>query len=437
MLPAAIPRACLMLYNWPAKFYTNAVDLTLHDLAEGLWLDIHARRCQRREPVYRPILFIASCFGGLVNAKALHSAASKTRTYSYLRDATVGIVFLGTPFNGTPMQRQAQWLIAYGNLRREDTSRALVENLAAEETNAHLKELVDNFAISVNSTNFSILIHCFYETQKTNLAKKALPPSLAKYMPYNRFIVDKNSASLRGFQSTYLNCTHVMMNKFAPGTNEYDRGRNVVVGFVENSRNVLAIRSPAYDGIVLLDDLVQWALKCQPLLDWRSELETRHSFASPVPPDHLTWFTHTSPYVSWYRELRGVLWHRSEIGDQSSPLIYVANRIEAACTNLKALYVSGLDAQITEVSKTPSNANPNQVIQTLLARYFHIVENDVSGLRRSLNILIDNSNDLDDLKKMMATGWMSPSLDVSRALRQLLFLPRDTKLCLSLTTRTP
>ncbi|KAJ4859587.1 NACHT domain-containing protein [Trichoderma breve] len=396
MLPAAVPRACLMLYNWPAKFYTNAVDLTLHDLAEGLWLDIHARRCQRREPVYRPILFIASCFGGL----ALHSAASKTSTYSYLRDATVGIVFLGTPFNGTPMQRQAQWLIAYGNLRREETSSALVENLAAEETNAHLKELVDDFAISVNSANFSIPIHCFYETQKTNLAKKALPSSLAKYMHYNRFIVDKNSASLRGFQSTYLNCTHVMMNKFAPGTNEYDRIRNVVVGFVKNSRNVLAKRSPAY------------------------ELETL---------DHPTWFTHTSPYVAWYQELRGVLWHRSEVGDQSSPLICVANRIEAACTNLKALYFSGLDAQTTEVllgTKPSSYAHPNQVIQTLLAQYFQIIENDVSELKRSLKILIDNSNDLDDLKKMMATGWMSPSLDVSRVLRQLLFLPRDTKFML-------
>ncbi|PNP57453.1 hypothetical protein THARTR1_02450 [Trichoderma harzianum] len=353
MLPAAVPRACLMLYNWPAKFYANAVDLTLHDLAEGLW--------------------------------------------------------------------------------REETSRALVENLAAEETNAHLKELVDNFAISVNSANFSIPIHCFYETQKTNLAKKALPSSLAKYMHYDRFIVDKDSASLRGFQSTYLNCTHVMMNKFAPGTNEYDRVRNVVVGFVDNSRNVLAKRSPAYDGIVLLDDLMQWASKCQPLLDRRLELEARYSFASQVPLDHPTWFTHTSPYVAWYQELRGVLWHRSEVGDQSSPLLYVANRIEATCTNLKALYFSGLDAQTTEVllgTKPPSYAHPNEVIQTLLAQYLQIVKNDVSELKRSLKIFIDNSNDFDDLKKMMAAGWMSPSLDVSRVLRQLLFLPRDTKFML-------
>ncbi|KAK4063744.1 hypothetical protein Trihar35433_8452 [Trichoderma harzianum] len=349
MLPAAVPRACVMLYNWPAKFYTNAVDLTLHDLAEGLWP--YTPQLQRQVP---------------------------TLIYE--------------------MRRQAQWLVAYGNLRREETSRALVENLAGEETNAHLKELVDDFAISVNSANFSIPIHCFYETQKTNLAKKALPSSLAKYMHFDRFIVDKNSASLRGFQSTYLNCTHVMMNKFAPGTNEYDRVRNVVVGFVENSRKVLAKRSPAYDGIVLLDDLVQWALKCQPLVDRRSaELETL---------DHPTWFTHTSPYVAWCQQLRGVLWHRSEVGDQLSPLIYVANRIEAAYTNVKALYFSGLDAQTTEVllgTKPPSYAHPNQVIQTLLAQYFHIVKNDVSELKRSLKILIDNSNDLDDLKKMMAT----------------------------------
>lgn len=149
--------------------------------------------------------------------------------------------------------------------------------------------------------------------------------------------------------------------------------------------------------------------------------------------DHPTWFTHTSPYVAWYQELRGVLWHRSEVGDQSSPLICVANRIEAACTNLKALYFSGPDAQTTEVllgTKPSSYAHPNQVIQTLLAQYFQIIKNDVSELKRSLKILIDNSNDLDELKNIMATKWMSPSLDVSRVLRQLLFLPRDTKFML-------
>lgn len=128
-----------------------------------------------------------------------------------------------------------------------------------------------------------------------------------------------------------------------------------------------------------------------------------------------------------------MLWHRSEVGDQSSPLIYVANSIEASCTNLKALYFSGLDAQTTEVllgTKPSSYYHPNQVIQTLLAQYFQIFKNDISKLKRSLKILIDNSNDLDDLKKMMATKWMSSSLDVSRVLRQLLSLPRDTNFML-------
>lgn len=128
-----------------------------------------------------------------------------------------------------------------------------------------------------------------------------------------------------------------------------------------------------------------------------------------------------------------MLWHRSEVGDQSSPLIHVANRIEATCTNLKALYFSGLDGQRPEVllgTKPSSYADPNQVIQMLLLQYFQVVKNDVSELKRSLKVLVDKTIDFDDLNKMMVTGWMSPSLDLSRILRQLLCLPRDTKFML-------
>jgi hypothetical protein len=44
MLPAAVQTACIFTYNWPARFYTDAVDLTLNNLAEGLWSDIDAMR---------------------------------------------------------------------------------------------------------------------------------------------------------------------------------------------------------------------------------------------------------------------------------------------------------------------------------------------------------------------------------------------------------
>lgn len=44
MLPAAVPNGRIFTYNWHAKFYKDAVDLTLKNHAEGLLLDIYTMR---------------------------------------------------------------------------------------------------------------------------------------------------------------------------------------------------------------------------------------------------------------------------------------------------------------------------------------------------------------------------------------------------------
>jgi hypothetical protein len=44
MLPAAVPDARILTYNWHAEFYKDAVALTLREHAEGLLLDIRTMR---------------------------------------------------------------------------------------------------------------------------------------------------------------------------------------------------------------------------------------------------------------------------------------------------------------------------------------------------------------------------------------------------------
>lgn len=64
MLPAAVPEATIYTYDWNASFLGDAPVVTLQGHADML-LDLVAHR----EPTGRPIIFIASCFGGLVLAE--------------------------------------------------------------------------------------------------------------------------------------------------------------------------------------------------------------------------------------------------------------------------------------------------------------------------------------------------------------------------------
>ncbi|KAK7927855.1 kinesin light chain 3 [Apiospora marii] len=67
MLPAAIPEARIYTYDWNAKAFDNAPVQTLLGHADTLLGLITAERGQDAQD--RPLLFVASCFGGLVLAE--------------------------------------------------------------------------------------------------------------------------------------------------------------------------------------------------------------------------------------------------------------------------------------------------------------------------------------------------------------------------------
>lgn len=66
MLPKAVPEARIFTYDWDASFFKDAPVQTLFGHATTLLNDLVA---EYRGAKIRPIIFVASCFGGLVVAK--------------------------------------------------------------------------------------------------------------------------------------------------------------------------------------------------------------------------------------------------------------------------------------------------------------------------------------------------------------------------------
>ena len=64
MLPAAVPTAAIFTYDWNAQYFGNAPVETLTGHACTLLGLIAARESNNR-----PVIFIASCFGGLILAE--------------------------------------------------------------------------------------------------------------------------------------------------------------------------------------------------------------------------------------------------------------------------------------------------------------------------------------------------------------------------------
>lgn len=109
MLPSKAPRARILTCDWPADIFetSNVAPKAFEELARDVLACIERRplaanNCTGRKG--RPILFIASCIGGLLLMKTLVMAKK-----SPVSTATLAIVFLSTPFSGTSFQDVAKW----------------------------------------------------------------------------------------------------------------------------------------------------------------------------------------------------------------------------------------------------------------------------------------------------------------------------------------
>lgn len=111
MLPSQVGLSHIFMCDWPADIFktSNLVQKNFDELARLLLDAIKGRPLVVNDPTKkedRPILFIASCLGGIILMKALMMS---NRESHRLRAATHGIIFLSTPFRGTLFQDVAYW----------------------------------------------------------------------------------------------------------------------------------------------------------------------------------------------------------------------------------------------------------------------------------------------------------------------------------------
>ncbi|KAI0877381.1 hypothetical protein GGS24DRAFT_497899 [Hypoxylon argillaceum] len=258
MLPTRVGNARIFTCNWPADLFQKSVPTTLKESAESLRDSIRQHIEQNnRTGKNPPILFIASCLGGIILLKALDMDRSPGNDNSRpsIISATRGIVFLATPFLGTAFKDMPDWeLRAWASLNDKEVT-ALIDYTRSPTA---LGDLVHTFISLAKAENYHVW--AFWEAGETNLLGKLylgwvfskrihyawpmvsiLTLLLHAFSPWvlvlwlfwilsfpvfkSKQLVDEDSARARYFESSRLDRPHVLMNKF--NYDEWDkRGQN-------------------------------------------------------------------------------------------------------------------------------------------------------------------------------------------------------------------
>jgi predicted alpha/beta hydrolase family esterase len=184
MLPGRFPTARIFTCDWPADLFEQQgfIQKTIEEFARLLLAGIKGRP-PATDGSDRPIVFVASCLGGIVLIKALDMASHE---YLSVKKATRGIVFLATPFQGTSFKDVAKWaepgLRAWASIRDKKVSGLLEKAKPTFE----LGELVRSFYTLCRENDLVGHVFTFYETGKSSLPRKIapwLPASLSQEQP--------------------------------------------------------------------------------------------------------------------------------------------------------------------------------------------------------------------------------------------------------------
>lgn len=178
MLPDKIGSARIFTCDWPAELLEqpDLIQKTAEEFARLLLAGIKRRplpiKTSYAEGKDRPIVFIASCLGGIILIKALVMATHSSE-YAIVRQSTRGVVFLATPFRGTSFQDVADWaepgLRAWASIRGQKVSSLLDD---VKGSTFHLEELVRNFTQLCHDKDYPYQVVTFYELGFTSLHRK-------------------------------------------------------------------------------------------------------------------------------------------------------------------------------------------------------------------------------------------------------------------------
>ncbi|GAW16747.1 hypothetical protein ANO14919_061840 [Xylariales sp. No.14919] len=312
LLPADVPSARIYTYNWDAKVFKNAPVETIFGHADRLLTLVEANRSTSS----RPILFIASCFGGLVLAEAIIRAAREGSPYRQVLQSTVGIVFLATPFSGTDAAREASWLAVVQGIMGKDASDELIKDL--EKSHDKIRGRVQQFSLIANSDSIRMPMWFFYETKKTRIAKKILGAWVPDKLLRGSVLVEQTSACIPGFEHRGLGRTHVMMNKFENhDCPDYKQVRKSIQSILEKASSTLKFRSQSIPQTPIEPDMhkeqrarLLASFKFTGLNEWKN-----HPHEGTFP-----WIFHASDNLSEY------YWANSDGDTRHTPLEALEDR---------------------------------------------------------------------------------------------------------------
>lgn len=173
MLPRYVGRARIFTCDWPSDLWESphSAQKTIQEFALLLLHGIKHRPRGITATQNTPIVFIASCLGGIILMQALTLASGENE---YIREATRGILFLATPFRNTSFKDVAAWaepgLSVLGALKGQRTTK-LLQNV--KDSTFVQGALVREFTALSQSRKYHL--RTTYETGHTSLRVKAFP----------------------------------------------------------------------------------------------------------------------------------------------------------------------------------------------------------------------------------------------------------------------
>lgn len=170
MLPSKIGKARIFTCDWPAEMFETSkmAKMRIEQIAAVLNDGLNRRPTNNYNDDKRPILFIASCLGGIILMKAL----TESKEHDPIPFATRGVIFLATPFHGTAFENIAYWAKPGMSLRAWLHGKRVTALAKAWESSFEIERLSNKF-IAFQGKH-KVLHSAFYETLPSDLLKKHL-----------------------------------------------------------------------------------------------------------------------------------------------------------------------------------------------------------------------------------------------------------------------
>ncbi|KAF5723137.1 ankyrin repeat [Fusarium mundagurra] len=342
MLPRDMPYARILTYDWNANYDKTASSARFLGHADTLLDRIYIER-DNLSRLHIPIIFVASCFSGLLLAESLIRATEcfhpSSRRYRKVLDFTVGVAFLGTPFKGSwnTGYSVADMRVSVAIQAGLEYNRELMEylRLGTPEAPGPLESLTQRFSEMIHHQSFKFGKSCFYETRHTNLSayRSRLPKSYANSLDDegHGIVVAEFSACLEGVERVPLDVRHNMLHKFnSPKNDGYQRLVSRLKLFYQEAQFVIGNNgydpNPTPESIPAKEKKdSEWETKCLEALyfdglDYEPE-------PTPKPAETAgKWLIKHRTYSRWHKDCRGIFWILGNPGSGKSVLIKRALR---------------------------------------------------------------------------------------------------------------